>query len=158
MKENKRTRLDVFYGLWISIVIGVITALSLNLMYLLERENSSYMSYKSMLIILEISLIGASIGVFIKLFQEFIIYKMRDIKNKHHVGVTLLVSSYGLTYLISYIFGYKEKKSLIFISLIPSIYGLVFGYFEYNRVIKLNCGLQKKKEELEKRLKDGEIR
>ena len=149
MKTIDKNRIDFFYGIWIAVVIGIVVSLSINLIYLLQKfyPGTNALKYLSVA-----SLIGALVGLVIHFIQGFIIFLFRNVKNKHIMGITLFVSSYVLTYLIIYAMGYSDNRTLSAVSLIPSIWGTIFAYFEIRRITKLNCGLQKKKEELSKKI------
>jgi len=152
MRDFDKSKADFLYGIWVSIVIGMIVALSINLIhvYQIVKPNSDALTYLT-----QVSLIGALIGILIHFLQGFIIYLFRNVKNKHIMGVALFVSSYVLTFLVIYILGYRDNKVLFAVSLVPSVYGTIFAYFEMRRITKLNCGLQKKKDELSKKIKSS---
>lgn len=152
MRDFDKSKADFLYGIWVSIVIGMIVALSINLIhvYQMVKPNSDALTYLT-----QVSLIGALIGILIHFLQGFIIYLFRNVKNKHIMGVALFVSSYVLTFLVIYILGYRDNKVLFAVSLVPSVYGTIFAYFEMRRITKLNCGLQKKKDELSKKIKSS---
>ena len=149
MKTFDKSRADFFYGMWVAVVIGVVVALSINLVYLYQKIDPQG---NELIYMTEVSLVGALVGLVIHFIQGFIIYLFRNVKNKHIMGITLFVSSYVLTYLIIFAMGYSDNRTLSAVSLIPSIWGTIFAYFEIRRITKLNCGLQKKKEELSKKI------
>ena len=152
MRDFDKSKADFLYGIWVSIVIGMIVALSINLIhvYQIVKPNSDALTYLT-----QVSLIGALIGIIIHFLQGFIIYLFRNVKNKHIMGIALFISSYVLTFLVIYVLGYRDNKVLFAVSLVPSVYGTIFAYFEMRRITKLNCGLQKKKDELSKKIKSS---
>lgn len=149
MRKENMSKTDMFYGLWVAIIIGIIVALSINLIYIYQIM---YPAKNVLLYVSGVSLVGAAIGIFIHCLQGFIIYCFRDVKNKYIMGIVLFINSYLFTFIITYILGYRDLKILAAISLIPSVYGTIFAHFEIIRRNKLNCGLQKKKEELLKKI------
>lgn len=151
MEMNKKTIIDIFYGMWISAIIGIVMALTLNLLVLWQK-NTNIPSEQLLLRFLFFTLVAALIGIFIGTTGDLIFYFFRGIRNKYILGIAISIVYYILTFIISYLLGYKDIKILAIVSCIPSIYGAIFSYFEHQRMFKLNVGLQKKKDELNKKI------
>lgn len=151
MEMNRKTIIDIFYGMWISAIIGIVMALTLNLLVLWQK-NTNIPPQQLLLRFLFFTVVAALIGIIIGSTGDLIFYIFRGIKNKYILGIAISLVYYLLTFAVSYFLGYKDIKILAFVSCIPSLYGAIFSYFEHQRMFKLNLGLQKKKDELNKKM------
>lgn len=136
-------KINLLYGIWFGAIIGILVNLSMNFIYFVDGNISSFLMTIT---------ISALIGIFVSLSGDGVYYILKKLKvENYRVRIFFSYFYYAfITVVICYVFNVKDIKIVsvaVAVVIIPSV---SISYLDSMRAKELNQSLNVAKEKFKK--------